>query len=366
MKTVTRMIEKKILYGVQGTGNGHLSRARLMAAEFRKHNVSVQYLFSGRKQSAYFDMDVFDHPLYKSGLTFATHMGRVNRLRSLLKSKPLAYLRDVSSLRTDRYDLVISDFEPITARAARRRNTRSLAIGHQYALCENSPLPAGDYISKWILKRYAPANSAIGFHWHPYQNNILPPMIDTSLASISTGQDFTLVYLPFEDLPSTVELLQQLPNEHFVVYSALVSIETQRQNVSIYPLSSNGFKHHLQRCSRIICNTGFELVSEALFLGKPVLTKPLEGQFEQSANALTLKKLQLANVTRALNILNLDSFLSHSTPNKPIHYPDVAKALVNHCLEGAPADLPELSRQLWAQVDIEAEAPASTSQLAAA
>ncbi len=92
-------------------------------------------------------------------------------------------------------------------------------------------------------------------------------MIDTSLMSIDTGQMSTLVYLPSEDLNSSLELMQQLPGEHFVVYSPSVSIETQRRNVSIYPL-----------------------------------------------------------------------------------YPNVAKALVDDCLHGAPADVPELSRHLWPQV----------------
>lgn len=198
----------------------------------------------------------------------------------------------------------------------------------------------------------APADSSIGFHWHPYQSNILPPMIDTSLVAINTGQMFTLVYLPYEDLHSTVELLQQFQREHFVVYSPAVSIETQLRNVSIYPLSSSGFKHHLQRCSRVICNAGFELISEALYLGKPVLTKALEGQFEQSANALTLEKLGLAYVTRTLSIFSLDSFIDNSVQCEPILYPNVAKALVDHCLQGSPADVPELSRSLWSQVGI--------------
>ncbi|MEZ9793074.1 glycosyltransferase family protein, partial [Vibrio splendidus] len=41
----------KILYGVQGTGNGHIARARAMAVAFRQQNIDVDFLFSGRDQS---------------------------------------------------------------------------------------------------------------------------------------------------------------------------------------------------------------------------------------------------------------------------------------------------------------------------
>ncbi len=35
----------KILYGVQGTGNGHIARARAMSKAFESHDVQVDFLF---------------------------------------------------------------------------------------------------------------------------------------------------------------------------------------------------------------------------------------------------------------------------------------------------------------------------------
>jgi len=49
----------KILYGVQGTGNGHITRARAMARELYAAGLEVNFLFSGRPADKYFDMDVF-------------------------------------------------------------------------------------------------------------------------------------------------------------------------------------------------------------------------------------------------------------------------------------------------------------------
>ena len=50
----------KICYGVQGTGNGHIARARIMAQAFAlRDDVTVDFYFSGRDADAYFDMEVF-------------------------------------------------------------------------------------------------------------------------------------------------------------------------------------------------------------------------------------------------------------------------------------------------------------------
>ena len=47
----------KILYGVQGTGNGHIARARAMSEAFKAHEVQVDFLFSGREPDKYFSME---------------------------------------------------------------------------------------------------------------------------------------------------------------------------------------------------------------------------------------------------------------------------------------------------------------------
>jgi len=47
---------RKILYGVQGTGQGHISRARGVAEALKDYDVDVTWLFSGRPKEKFFDM----------------------------------------------------------------------------------------------------------------------------------------------------------------------------------------------------------------------------------------------------------------------------------------------------------------------
>ena len=50
----------KIFYGVQGTGNGHITRARVMARELYKAGIDVTFQFTGRPADKYFDMAIFN------------------------------------------------------------------------------------------------------------------------------------------------------------------------------------------------------------------------------------------------------------------------------------------------------------------
>ena len=51
-----------------------------------------------------------------------------------------------------------------------------------------------------------------------------------------------------------------------------------------------GFEHGqaVRGCAGVVCNSGFELISECLQLGKTVLTRPVLGQMEQMSNAFAL------------------------------------------------------------------------------
>jgi len=61
----------RLLYGVQGTGNGHISRCRTLAQALGRHGVEVDYLLSGRARDDYFDMQSFGDFRARQGLTFS-------------------------------------------------------------------------------------------------------------------------------------------------------------------------------------------------------------------------------------------------------------------------------------------------------
>jgi len=142
----------RVLYGVQATGNGHISRARAMGKYLQAEGIAVDFLFSGRPADQLFDMQQFGHYQLKTGLTFVTEQGQINYLKTALRAKPLELWRDIRQLDCSPYDLVLTDFEPVTAWAARLQKKRSVAFGHQYAFLHQIPQADSTPLSRSIFK----------------------------------------------------------------------------------------------------------------------------------------------------------------------------------------------------------------------
>ena len=75
--------------------------------------------------------------------------------------------------------MVISDFEPVTAWAAKTKGISVLGIGHQYAFKHKIPKEGADPIAEMVMKLYAPVDVGVGLHWHHFGQPILPPIIET-------------------------------------------------------------------------------------------------------------------------------------------------------------------------------------------
>lgn len=336
----------KILYGVQGTGNGHISRARKMAGHLaQRKDVDVTWLFSGRDRARLFDMEPFGEFEWRRGLTFTTRNGRLLYGRTLLDAAPLQFLRDVRQLDLRPYDLIVTDYEPVTAWAARLQGRRTIGIGHQYAFRYPVPKAGGDPIARLVMRWFAPVQRPIGLHWHGFGQPIMPPIIDTGLQR-TEGPGYTLVYLPFEDQAAVTRLLQTLPEHRFIIYAP--SLEpAENGNVSLRPTSLEAFRRDLCGASRVVCNAGFELVSECLHLGLPVLVKPLEKQMEQASNAAALEQLGWGRSCAQLDSRTLREWLETSPVTPDIRYPDVAAALVEWLCTDPERDPAAIARRLW-------------------
>ncbi|MBR9873950.1 MAG: glycosyltransferase [Vibrionaceae bacterium] len=339
----------KILYGVQGTGNGHIARARAMSKAFRIRDVQVDFLFSGRDPKKYFSMEAFGDYQTRRGFTFVTEKGSVNYTKTALNNNLIQFFKEVNQLDLSAYDLVINDFEPVTAWAARKQNKPCIGISHQNAFRYPVPLKGASWLDKSVIEHFAPSQHHLGLHWYHFDQPILPPIIHT-LDSQGHCDNFVLVYLPFESIEDIADLLFHFNQQSFICYHPDVVESEVIENIELHPLCHTNFQHHLHRCSGVIANGGFELPSEALSLGKKLLLKPLAGQFEQQSNVATLEDLGLASSMDCLDISAVRHWLREQQAES-VKYPDVAQAIVHWVLQGAWDSQEELSKQLWEQVD---------------
>ncbi|QFU21162.1 glycosyltransferase [Shewanella eurypsychrophilus] len=340
----------RILYGVQGTGNGHLSRARVMAKSLRKYGVNVDFFFSGRSAADFFDMQCFGQYQVEGGLTFATRNGRVSMARTAWENSVPSLLKDIHSLDLSPYDLVLNDFEPVSAWAAKRQGITSIGVSHQAALKYDVPKVGSNWFNETLLSYFAPVDIALGCHWHHFGFPILPPFVEVNpVESINPHQ--ILVYLPFEDPDKITQLLSPFKDYCFHVYHGAQPKIPYPNHIKWSGFSREGFKQKLSTCGGVIGSAGFELASEALALGKKLLVKPLHGQFEQLSNVAALELLGAAETMAFLDCESLRRWLKSAAP-QAIHYPQVGDALVKWLLAGDWHSGDKLCRQLWNEVDL--------------
>lgn len=319
----------KIIYGVQGTGNGHLTRARVMAKEFTKAGIEVDYLFSGRPSNQFFDMaDFYTNSTvsYRKGLSFHVENGRISSLKTVLNANFSNLKAEIDDLDLSSYDAIISDFEPVVAHAARRQKRKVIGIGHQYAFDKQIPKAGFNPISSFIMSHYAPATTNVGLHWHHFDQNILPPIIDTSLTPLIRDEQKIVVYMPFENLDKLAKILAGFTHMDFVVVTK-EQPSINYFNVMCLEPSVTEFKKHLASCAGVITNAGFELVAECLHLGKKVLVRPLSGQAEQVSNAKALAELGYGHVMETVKPYTIARFLGYERDIQ-LKFPNVAQALV--------------------------------------
>jgi uncharacterized protein (TIGR00661 family) len=343
----------RILFGVQTTGNGHISRSRELVRELKELGHDVRVLLSGRDPSELRELEVFEPWTAYRGLSFTFAAGKVRFLNTTWHAPRdlMRVWRDVAAFDARGYDLVITDFEPVTARVAKRHGIPSMGFGHQYAFVFDVPMVRSDPMSKYILMRMGFAEIPLGLHWHHFNFPILPPVVPGYLKAGETVANKVLVYLPFESIGDIVAKLSPLTSYDFFIYGTGIS-PGDRGNLHQRAYSRDGFLQDLSTCDAVVCNAGFELPGEALHLGKRLLVKPLHGQLEQGANAQALVELNMGQMMQELDTAVIAAWLETSPRLAPMNYPGTARGIARWIDAGKWDTLDVLSRELWKDVPI--------------
>nr|WP_322626010.1 glycosyltransferase family protein [uncultured Flavobacterium sp.] len=324
----------KILYAVQGTGNGHLSRAMDVIPCLQKHG-DVDILVSGIQG----DLELPFKVKYKmTGLSFIFgKKGGVDLVKTVLKSNLPKLIKSIRKLPVEDYDLVINDFEPVSAWACYFRHKTCIALSHQSAVLHKSfPLPdEEDRKGKLILKNYAPADEHYGFHFYPVGENIFTPVIRGHVRGRKvTDKGHYTVYLPAYDDKTLINRLSAFPAIKWDVFSKHCKKKKVVNNITIQPIDNEGFTVSMASGTGVLCGAGFETPAETLFLGKKLLVIPMKNQYEQQLNAAAIKKMGVP-VIISLSPKYTDVISEWLVNGKPIpvDYPDRTQEIVDNVIK---------------------------------
>jgi uncharacterized protein (TIGR00661 family) len=330
----------KILYAIQGTGNGHLSRARDIIPILQK-NHDVDILISGTQADV--DLPFFVKYRFK-GLSFIFgEKGGVDIKKTYKKNNLRAFFHEIDNLPVEYYDLVINDFEPVSAWACDLKNIKCISLSHQSAvLNRNAPQPKdGEILGKAILKNYAPTSFQYGFHFKAYDKNIFTPVIRKQIREhpIENKGHYT-VYLPAYDDKRIIKVLRECGTVQWQVFSKHNKKAFTYKNISVQPINNEAFIESFASSEGVLCGAGFETPAEALFMKKKLMVIPMKGQYEQSCNAESLKELGVP-VLKSLNLKHLDKIWDWLENGMIIQvdYPDITEDIVNKVIMENPAEL---------------------------
>jgi uncharacterized protein (TIGR00661 family) len=323
-----------ILYGVNGEGSGHSSRAREVIAHLqtRGHRVHVASFDRGyRNLKDDFDVTEID------GLRLAYVENRVRYRKTVVRNllhvpQTARKVRDLGRKAEGwNLDLVITDYEPITCHLGRKMKRPIIAIDNQHLLTDaeityphasRKEAAAAKLVTRLMTPR-ANAYLVISFFEARLKKKttfLFPPILRAEVRQARPAQgDYVLVYVTSQagDLVDVLRTVRQ----KFVCYG--FNREGRDRNLDFRKPALDGFLRDLSGCRAIVANAGFSLISEALYLGKPYLAWPVKGQFEQVFNAYYIGETGYGAYWDDLNKERVESFLFNleSYRERLVEYP---------------------------------------------
>ena len=292
-----------ILYGVNGEGAGHSTRAKEVLTHLvsQGNNVHVASFDRGL-QNLKSDFEVTE--IY--GFHFAYVNNRVRYKRTIAKNlvtvpQAAKSLHRLNALVDEaKIDLVITDFEPLTCHIGHKRRLPVISIDNQHCLTNVEVSYPKQYrrdaaAAKIVTKLMTPRANAylvISFFTAPIRKRntfLFPPLLRQQILDATpTEADHVLVYVT-SPAPALAKLLGSV-RCRFIAYGFGREGKNEEGNVLFKKPSLDGFFADLVSARAVIANSGFSLVTESLHLGKPYLAVPVQHQFEQIFNAYWLEK----------------------------------------------------------------------------
>lgn len=292
----------RILYGVMGDAAGHVNRALIMAQEMSGHE--FVFIGGGRvhdlEASGYAVEDVpMPATLYRDNRVDIPATV-ANALRVFARSGPV--VRRIADVITAfDPDLIVTDYEYFTPLAARRLGRPCVSLDHQHVITHCAyAVPTHERVSRfmtgWSIRTlYSRADLYVIISFFqlppkdPTTTQVYPPVLRRAVTERrATEGDHVLVYQTSPTFHRLFPILEKI-DRRFVIYG--FGEQSPRKNLVFKKRSSDGFLDDLASSDWVITNGSHNVVSEALYLGKPVFSFPIAYAYEQFVNAYFLANL---------------------------------------------------------------------------
>jgi uncharacterized protein (TIGR00661 family) len=324
--------EMRILYGVVGEGMGHATRSRVVLEHLLGAGHEVRVVVSGRAHAFLVErLKQYQNVAIEEihGLTLRYFGNRLDKSSSLfdnLRKAPKGIGKNVRVYRKVAEEgfepeLVVSDFESWAALYALNHRLPVISIDNMQMInrCRHDKAVKRSrgynfQVAKLAVKMKMPGayHYLITSYFFPpvkkRYTTLVPPILRPEiLAARREPGDHVLVYQTSSTNEELIAALKKLPFEFRAYGMGRVGVEG---NVALCAFSETKFVDDLRTARAAIAGGGFSLLSEAVSLHVPVLSIPVEQQYEQELNARYLAHLGYGAWAPSLDLDVMSDFLA--------------------------------------------------------
>jgi uncharacterized protein (TIGR00661 family) len=316
----------KILYGVPGEGMGHATRSKVIINHLIK-NHDIRIVASSRAFT--FLSKLFPGKVYEiNGLYFAYKDGSVDKLETVKQILKTGVHDILGNLQVYRHiskeftpDIVITDFETSAYLYGKYLDIPIIDIDNIQVItrCKlEIDIPSDEKDNYRIAKGITSLRVPSCYHYFlstffnpeiiKENTTLVPPILRDEIINAKTGtHDHILIYQTSSSQTTLLDILNDVSKEKFLVYG--FNKDEVVGNCQLKSFSEIGFINDLATAKGVITNGGYSLISEAIYLKKPVCSFPVENQFEQFVNAAYIEKLNYGKHMKAFNSDGVKAFV---------------------------------------------------------
>jgi uncharacterized protein (TIGR00661 family) len=318
----------RILYGVVGEGMGHATRSRVVLEELVRHH-DVHIVVSGHAREYLARQFANVHRIW--GLTINYGGNSVRNFRTIVQNLAGAVSGWPANLRAYfdvlsefRPEVVVTDFESFSYLAGKALRIPVISLDNIQIInrCEHNPILLAGWKPTFELTRsIVEAKLPRCFHYlittffrpplRKGRTTLIPPVLRPEvLAAKSEAGEHLLVYQTATTNRALPDVLKRLgrPARIYGLRRDLMA-DVVDENLVYRPFGEAQFIEDLRTASAVVAGGGFTLMSEAVYLRKPLLSVPVVGQFEQVLNALYLQGLNYGRYAPKVTEEALEEFL---------------------------------------------------------
>ena len=317
--------KKTVFYCVCGEGMGHAIRSGVILEKLTKiYNV---HIFSGDKAYTYLNAkfdNVHEIGVYKT-VYHHNSVDDIGTFLSCMKSTPSDIKKSYRTLfkltRKLKPNIIVSDFENYSNLISNIMHIPLISLDNIHMITEAKidlpPKHKTDFFKASVIVKlyvqYAKIHILTSFFNPPIREGrnsvIYPPILREDILNLkSENKNHVLVYQTSNSNFKLIDILKKINNETFIIYG--FNLDKTEDNLIFRKFNEDIFYEDFRTAKAVITNGGFTLISEAIYLKKPIYSIPALGNFEQILNGYYVEKLSYGEYHEEMNTDSIIQFLN--------------------------------------------------------